>query len=44
MGMEEEMLPRQTLEWITHGKRPLRRPRKRWMEGIEEVVRGKERS
>lgn len=39
MRMGEERLPRQALEWIPQGRRPVGRPRKRWMEGVEESVR-----
>lgn len=38
MRMEEERLPRQTLTWIPQGRRPVGRPRKRWMEGAEEAI------
>ena len=39
MRMEEERLPRQSLEWIPQGRRSVGRPRRRWMEGVEEAVK-----
>lgn len=37
--MPEERMPRKYLEWKPHGKRPVGRPRKRWMEGVEDGLR-----
>ena len=36
MRMGEERLPRQLLDWIPDGRRPVGRPRRRWMDGVEE--------
>ena len=35
MRMEEDKKPKRYLKWKPEGKRPVGRPRKRWMEGIE---------
>ena len=39
--MDEERLPKRYLEWKPQGKRPVGRPRKRWMDGIREALERK---
>ena len=36
--MEEDRLPKIMLEWTPQGRRPVGRPRRRWMEGIREAL------
>ena len=36
--MDEERLPKRYLEWKLQGKRPVGRPRKRWIDGISEAL------
>ena len=39
MRMEEGRCPKKYLDWRPQGKRPVGRPRKRWIEGVEKAVR-----
>ena len=41
MRMGEERFPRRMLNWIPEGRRPVGRPRKRWMDGVEEGLRAR---
>lgn len=38
MRMEEKKLPKQALLLTRQGKRPVRRSRKKWMEGVRKEV------
>ena len=40
--MDSERLPRKYLEWKPQGKRPVGRPRKRWLDGISEALERRE--
>ena len=42
--MSEEEKPKKLLEWRWPGKRPLGRPRKRWIEGADKAVEKREAS
>ena len=42
--MEESRYPRKYLDWIPQGRRPVGRPRKRWIQGIEDAVQKRGRS
>ena len=42
--MEENRYPRKYLDWIPQGRRPVGRPRKRWIQGIEDAVQKRGRS
>ena len=36
--MSQERLPRQALEWTPNTRRPIGRPRKRWIDGVREAL------
>ena len=36
--MDEDRIPKRYLVWKPQGKRPVGRPRKRWMDGIREAL------
>ena len=36
--MDDARLPRRYLEWKPQGKRPVGRPRKRWLDGVGEAL------
>ena len=36
--MEENRYPKKALNWTPHGRRPVGRPRMRWMKGVEEAL------
>jgi hypothetical protein len=38
MRMEGKRIPKRVLEWKPAGRRTIRRPRKRWIENIEEDI------
>ena len=38
MRMDESRIPRRYLQWRPQGKRPVGRPRKRWLDGVEEAL------
>ena len=44
MRMEDERYPKRMLEWIPDARRPVGRPRARWMKGIEEALESRNTS
>lgn len=44
MRMEETRIPKRYLQWKPHGKRPVGRPRKRWLDGVDEALRRRGRT
>ena len=38
MRMDADRMPKQALAWIPPGKRPVGRPRKRWMDNIKDAL------
>lgn len=39
MRMNEERPARRYLDWRPQGRRPVGRPRRRWLEGVDEALR-----
>ena len=37
--MREGRIPRRCLQWKPEGRRPVGRPRKRWLDGVDEALR-----